>query len=49
MVACVCFGDSQTEAIYGKMGRVTGRIKEGRRAREGKRGEWRDKGKLKGL
>lgn len=45
-VACVCFGDGQTEAIYGKMGSVTGRIREGQRAKKGNRGKWRDDEKL---
>lgn len=49
LVACVCFGDGQTEAIYGKTGRATRRIREGRRAGKGKRGEWREDGKLKGV
>ena len=48
-VACVCFGDGQTEAIYGKKGRVMGKIREGQRARRGKRGEWRDDEKLTGV
>lgn len=37
-VACVCFGDDQTEAIYGKTGRATGGEREGCRVREGKKG-----------
>lgn len=37
-VACVCFGDGQIEATYGKMERAAEGIREGRRARKGKRG-----------
>ena len=49
LVACVCFGDGQTEAVYGKAGKATGRIREGRRAGKGKKGEQRRDGKLKGV
>lgn len=38
LVACVCFGDGQTEAICGRTGKATGRIREGRRAGKGKKG-----------
>lgn len=33
----------------GKRGKATGRIREGRRAGKGKKGEWRREGKLKGV
>lgn len=49
LVACVCFGDGQIEAMYGKMGKAMGRIREGRRAGKGKKGEQRGDGKLKGV
>lgn len=48
-VANVCFGDGQTEAMFGKTEKATGRIREGRRARRGKKGEQRDDKKLKGV
>lgn len=48
-VACVCFGDGQIEAVYGKVGRATWRIREGQRAGRARRGEWREDGKLKGV
>lgn len=36
LLACVCFGYGQTEAIHGIMGRAVGRIREGQRAGKGK-------------
>lgn len=49
LVGCVCFGDDQKEAIYGKMGKATGRIREGCREGKCEKRERREEKKLKGV